>query len=226
MNHGKGSVVGQLIPKEYNRLTVSETFSIDDPAGGYMLMVEYRNSARGHLIALENKGAMECYLEMMIQGKTTNQKANGMLVSSAMHAETIDQLVSLPCRAGALQHFKEEVRTSPKIHALIAIPYVRTESQLRFTWCMTGLTQVEYDREERKRSKEEKIFIMRSMGDLMTQEGAAVVCAKRRDALCLIRFMLEQRSALVLNTCVKKLREGDDRAKALLLLARLDLHQR
>ena len=54
MNHGKGSVVGQLIPVEHNRLTVS----IDEPTGGYMEMVEYRNSARGHLIALEDKGAM------------------------------------------------------------------------------------------------------------------------------------------------------------------------
>ena len=46
MNHGKGSVVGQLVPVEYNRLTVSETVSIDEPAGGYMEMLEYRNSAR------------------------------------------------------------------------------------------------------------------------------------------------------------------------------------
>ena len=55
MSHGKGSVVGQLIPVEHNRLTVSETVSIDEPTGGYMEMVEYRNSARGHLIALINK---------------------------------------------------------------------------------------------------------------------------------------------------------------------------
>ena len=68
MNHGKGSVVEPLIPVEHNRLTVSESVSIDEPAGEYMEMVEYRNS--GHLIALENKGAMECYLEEMIQGTT------------------------------------------------------------------------------------------------------------------------------------------------------------
>ena len=49
MNHGKGSVVGQLVPVEYNRLTVSEHVSIDEPAGGYMEMLEYRISARGHL---------------------------------------------------------------------------------------------------------------------------------------------------------------------------------
>ena len=60
MNHGKGSAVGQLIPVEHNRLKMSETVSIDEFAGGYMEMVEYTNTARGHLIDLENKGAMEC----------------------------------------------------------------------------------------------------------------------------------------------------------------------
>ena len=66
---------------------------------------------------------------------------------------------------------------------------------------------------------------MTSMRDLITQEGAAVACAKRRDALCFIRFMIEQLSVPALNTCVKMLREGDERAKALLLLALLDIHQ-
>ena len=149
MNHGKGSVVGQVIPAEHNRLKVSETVSIEDPAGGYMAMVEYRNSARGHL-------AVEGYLEEMIQGTTMKQKASGTLVSSEMHAETIDQLVSLPWRAVLLSHFEEEMRTTLKIHALIAIPYVRTEPQLRFAWCMTGLTTGEYDSEERKSSEERK----------------------------------------------------------------------
>ena len=66
---------------------------------------------------------------------------------------------------------------------------------------------------------------MTSMRDLMTQEGAAEACAKRRDALGFIRFMLEQISVQLLSTCVKMLREGDERAKALLLLAILDIHQ-
>ena len=62
LNHGKGSVVGQVMPVEYNRLTVSESVSIDEPAGGYMEMVEYRNSARRLIIAPENKSAIEDYL--------------------------------------------------------------------------------------------------------------------------------------------------------------------
>ena len=170
MNHGEGSVVGQLVSVEYNRLTVSETVSIDEPAGGYMEILENRNSARGHSMALEDKNAMEGYLEMMMQGTTLKQKGYWNLVSSEMHVVV-------------LRYFEEEMRTKPKIHALIAIPYVRTELQLRFAWCIIGLTRGEYDSEERKRSKEEKVFLMTSVRDLMNQEGAAVACAKRRDAL-------------------------------------------
>ena len=116
-----------------------------------------------------------------------------------------------------LHYFEEEMRTTPKIHALIAVPYVRTELQLRFAWCMIGLTRGEYDSEERKRSKEEKAFLMTSMRDLITQEEAAKACAKRTEALCFIRFLIEQNSVPA--------GEGDERAKALLLLALLDMHQ-
>ena len=225
MNHGKGNVAGQLVLVEYNRLTVSEAVSIDEPEGGYMEMLEYRNSARGYVMALEDKGAMEGYLETMLQGTTLKQKAYGTLASSEIQAETMEQLVSLPWKAVVLRYFEEEMRTTPRIHALMAVPYVGTELQLRFAWCMMGLTREEYDSEERKRSKEEKISLMTNLRDLIVQEGAAVACAKRRDALCFIRFMIEQISVPALNTCVKMLREGDDRAKALLLLALLDMQQ-
>ena len=160
-----------------------------------------------------------------MQGTTLKQKTYGTLVSSELHVETIEQLVSLPWRAVVLRYFEEEMRTMPKIHALIAIPYVRTELQLRFAWCMIGLTRGECDSEERKKSKGGKVFIMTSVRDLITQEGAAVACAKRRDALCFNRFMIGQISVPALNTCVKMLREGDERAKALLLLALLDIYQ-
>ena len=221
MNHGKGSVAGQLIPVEYNRLTVSETVSIDEPTGGYMEMLEYRNSARGYVMALEDGKAMEGYLETMLQGTTLKQKAYGTLASSDIQAETIEQLVSLPWKAVVLKYFEEEMRTTPRIHALVAVSYVRTELQLRFAWCMMGLTREEYNSEERKRSKEEKVFLR----DLIVQEGAAVACAKRRDALCFIRFLIEQISVPALNTCVKMLRESNERTKALFLLALLDMQQ-
>ena len=66
---------------------------------------------------------------------------------------------------------------------------------------------------------------MTSMRELIIQEGMAVACAKRRDALCFIRFMIEKISVPALNTCVKMLRNGDELVRALLLLALLDIHQ-
>ena len=225
MNHGKGSVAGQLAPVEYNRLTVLETVSNYEPAGGYMEMLEYQNSARGYVMALEDKSAMVGYLETMLQDTTLKQKAYGTPAASEMQVETIEQLVSLTWKAVVLRYFEEEMRTTPRIHALMAVPYVRTELQLRFAWCMMGLTRGEYDSEERKRSKEETVFLMTNLRDLIIQEGMAVVCAKRRDALCFIRFLIEQISVPALNTCIKMLREGDERVKALLLLALLDMHQ-
>ena len=66
---------------------------------------------------------------------------------------------------------------------------------------------------------------MTNLRDLIIQEGMAVACAKRRDVLCFIRFLIEHISVPALKTCVKMLRDGDERAKALLLLALLEMHQ-
>ena len=58
MNHGKGSVVEQLVPVEYNRLTVSETVSIDEPAGGYMDDVGIQKFSQR---TLNCAGRQKCY---------------------------------------------------------------------------------------------------------------------------------------------------------------------
>ena len=166
-----------------------------------MGILDYRNSARRYVMALEDKSAMEGYLETMLQRTALKQKAYGTLATSEMQAETMEQLVSIPWKAVVLRYFEEEMRTTPRLHALMAVAYVRTELQLGFAWCMMGLTRGEYDSEERKRSKEEKIFLMKNLRDLITQGGAVVLCAERRDALCFIRFLIEQISVPALITC-------------------------
>ena len=110
-----------------------------DFTGGYMELLEYRNSARGYVMYLEDEKAMEGYLEMMLQGTTLKQKAYGTLASSDIQAETIEQLVSLPWKAVVLRYFEEEMRTTPRIHALVAVHYVRTELQLR---CVTSTSYI------------------------------------------------------------------------------------
>ena len=66
-----------------------------------------------------------------------NDEAKGVWNVSLLRNErgNMDQLVSLPWRAVVLRHFGEDERTTPKKHAVKAIPYVRTELQFRFAWC-------------------------------------------------------------------------------------------
>ena len=67
---------------------------------------------------------------------------------------------------------------------------------------------------------------MTHLGDQMICEAAAVACAKRRGALCFVRFKLTQMSVPPLNNRAEKLRGGSELAKTLLLQALLDVHQR
>ena len=85
---------------------------------------------------------------------TMKQKAYRRLAFFEMRTETVDQLVSLPWRTLVLCHFEEKIRTTPKIHTLIAITFVRIELQLTLVWCIAGLTTGEYDPEERQRARE------------------------------------------------------------------------
>ena len=96
--------------------------------------------------------------------------------------------MSSPWRAVKIRNFEQDLRTIPKVQALTAIPHVRTELQLRLAWCMTRLTMKEYEFEEMKRSKEEKLLLMAHFRGLMICEGALVACAKKRDALCFVPF--------------------------------------
>ena len=73
-------------------------------------------------------------------------------------------------RSVLLRLFEEGMRKTPEDYALIAILYTRTEEQLRFTWCLAGLTREEYDPEERKWSKVEKVFFM-ALRDRTTVSG-------------------------------------------------------
>ena len=138
---------------------------------------------------------------MMLQGTTLKQKAYGTLASSDVEAETIEQLVSLPWKAVVLRYFEEEMRTTPRIHALVAVPYVRTELQLRLAWCMMGLTREEYDSEERKSSKEEKVFPDdESEGSDSPGGSSSSVCKAERRSLF---HSIPDRADL--STCIKHL---------------------
>ena len=57
-----------------------------------------------------------------LTGATLGNWSNGTLASSEIQAETMEQLVSLPWKAVVLRYIEEEMRTTPRIHALVAVP--------------------------------------------------------------------------------------------------------
>ena len=171
MNHGGGRVIGQLVPVEHNRLTMSKTVSIDEPAGGYMEMMEYRNLARGHLIALENKSAMEGYFETMTQGTTLKQKAYETLVSSETPAKTVGEPTMESSSVTVLRKRNENhSKDTSSDSDTLCENRITTEVRLVHDW--TDTRGIRFGR--KRRSKGEKVFIMTKFRDLIIQEGAAV----------------------------------------------------
>ena len=67
-NLAKMKLEGQLDVVEYSCVTVPDSIHMGDPAGGYMEMVRASNSARGHLIAWQDKQAMQDYLKDLMTG--------------------------------------------------------------------------------------------------------------------------------------------------------------
>ena len=84
-------------------------------------------------------------------------------------------------------------------HLILGDTFVRVLQNMRTSWITTVLA-----------FGGATIAHLYRLVELMIQEGAAVACAKWRDALFFIRFMLEQVSVPALNTCVKMLKEGDE----------------
>ena len=67
---------GQHDVVEYIRITVPDSVHMGDPAGGYVEieMRKARNSARGHLMAWNEKQAMQEYLKELTENSNLNRK--------------------------------------------------------------------------------------------------------------------------------------------------------
>ena len=65
---------GQLDVVEYSRITVPDSAHMGDPAGSYVEMLRARSSARGPLMAWNEKQAMQEYLKELTEN--SNLKEN------------------------------------------------------------------------------------------------------------------------------------------------------
>ena len=81
-NMARMKLEGQLDVFEHSRITVPELVHMGDPAGGYVEMLNARNSARGHLMAWSEKRAMQEYLKGLTENSNLNRKEYGTNVPS------------------------------------------------------------------------------------------------------------------------------------------------
>ena len=111
--------------------------------------------------------------------------------------------------------------------AYLACPCARPDLQVRLAWRLIGVKKSEYEANNESRLKEQELELMEALRVLISRDDSAIAWAKRKDALCVVRFVGDRIPTLVFEECVKTIRQGGV-LRALLelfLRARLELYQ-
>ena len=89
---------GQLGVVEYSRITVSDSAHLGNPAGGYVEMLKARNSARGHLMAWDEKQAMQEYLKELTENSNLSRKEYRPVISLEANEIGLEKLLEISSR--------------------------------------------------------------------------------------------------------------------------------
>ena len=199
---------GHLGVVEYSLITVPDSVHMGDPAGGYVEMLKARNSARGHLIVWDEKQAMQEYLKELTENSNLSRKEYGTVMSSEANEIGLEKLLEISWRVALQRYFDETMYAPATMAAYLAYPCARTDLQLRLAWCLTGIRKLEYEANNDSKSKEQELELMEALRVLISSDDSAIVWAKRKDVLCLVRFVRDRIPAPVLGECIKTIRQG------------------
>ena len=188
INVARMKLEGQLDVVEYSRITVPEPVHMGESAEGYVEMLKTRNSARGHLMAWSEKQAMQEYLKELTDNSNLNGKEYGTLMSSQANEIGLEKLLEISWRAALQRYFDETMHAPAKVAAYLAYPCTRSDLQVRLAWCLTGIKKTEYEANNDSKSKEQELELMEALRVLISRDDSAVAWAKRKDALCFVRF--------------------------------------
>ena len=86
---------GQVGGVEYSRITVPDPVHMGGPAGHYVEMVKARNSARGLLMAWNEKQAMEEYWKELTENSNLCRKEYGTVMSSEANEIGLEKLLEI-----------------------------------------------------------------------------------------------------------------------------------
>ena len=224
-NMAKMKLEGKLDVVEYSRVTVPESVHMGDPAGGYVGMLKARNSARGHLMAWSEKRAMQEYLKGLTENSNLNRKEYGTVMSSEANEIGLEKLLEISWRAALQRYFDETMYAPATVAAYLAHPCTRTDLQVRLAWCLMGIKKAEYEASNDLKSKKLELELMKALRALISKDDSAIAWAKRKDALCFVRFVVDRIPTPVLGECIKIIRQKGVDCERNFLRALLELYQ-
>ena len=88
-----------------------------------------------------------------------------------------------------------------------------------------GIKKSENEANNDSKSKEQELELMEALQVLISKDDSAIAWAKRKDALCFVRFVVDRIPTPVLEECVKTIRQGEVDRERKLLRALLELYQ-
>ena len=224
-NMAKLKLEGQLDVVEYSRVTVPEPVHMGDPAGGYVEMLKARNSARGHLMAWSEKQAMQEYLKGLTENSNLNRKEYGTVMSSEANKIGLEKLLEISWRAALQRYFDETMHAPATVAAYLAHPCTRTDLQVRLAWCLMGIKKAEYEASNDSKSREQELELMEALRALISKDDSAIAWAKRKDAICFVRLVVDRIPTPVLGECIKIIRQKGVDCERNFLRALLELYQ-
>ena len=72
-----------------------------------------------------------------------------------------------------------------------------------------GIKKAEYEANNDSNSKEQKLELMGALRVLISRDDSAIVWAKRKYALCFLRFVVDRIPTPVLGECIKPFGKGE-----------------
>ena len=111
------------------------------------------------------------------------------------------------------------------VAAYLAHPCTRTDLQVRLAWCLLGIKKAEYEASNDLKSKEQELELMEALRALFSKDDSAIAWAKRKDAFCFVRFVLDRISTPVLGECIKIIRQKGVDCERNFFRALLELYQ-
>ena len=152
-------------------------------------------------------------------------KEYGTVMSSEANEIGLEKLLEISWRAALQRYFDESMHAPATVAAYLAHPCMRTDLQVRLAWCLMGIKKAEYEASNDSKSREQELELMEALRALISKDDSAIAWAKRKDALCFVRFVVDRIPTPVLGECIKIIRQKGVDCERNFLRALLELYQ-